>query len=329
MAPLPRGKSLPVIAVTVGDASGIGPEIILRAVRSLRVQRACSPLIFCHQNFARVVSKYAKVCVVPSPSGIVPLAKPSKTSGIIAYNAIKAATQACLNGAVKALVTAPLSKESLALALKSQNLGSKNFTGHTELLAHLASPHLKKLNPEMLMVCEKINSVMVSRHLPIAQVPNYISEQKIINTTLTAYNFIKKSAPKSKASVVICALNPHAGDNGLLGAEERIITSAVKKLNKLLSVKVSGPLPADSAWQKIKDGSLAASLIVTMYHDQTMIPLKCIVPEKIINVTAGLPFLRTSPGHGTAFDIAGKNIANSTAMEEAIIYAAKHSNIKL
>lgn len=301
----------PRIAVTVGDAGGIGPEIILKAVRSLRVRGACSPLVFCHSAFAKKVKPYADTVIV---KGIAPKGhSPSKQSGIIAFNAISAAARACLSGTAHAMVTAPVSKESLALA------GCKH-TAHTELLAHLVKAAAE---PAMLMVCGKINSVMVTRHVPLAQIAKHITEKNIIETVVTAYKFLLKTKAL-KAPLALCALNPHAGDNGIIGNEEnKIIKPAIKKLKKLLDVDVLGPIPADSVWAKAKEGNFPG-LIVTMYHDQTMIPLKCISPEKIINVTAGLPFLRTSPGHGTAFDIAGKNIASATALEEAILYAAKY-----
>jgi 4-hydroxythreonine-4-phosphate dehydrogenase len=120
--------------------------------------------------------------------------------------------------------------------------------------------------------------------------------------------------------IALCSLNPHAGDNGILGSEEKEIIFPAYKALKKAKINISIPLPADSAWLKTKSGEF--DLICCMYHDQLMIPLKCIDAKKIVNVTAGLPFVRTSPGHGTAFDIAGKNTADESAMIESILYAA-------
>jgi len=330
MSPKPR------IAVTLGDPAGIGSEIVFRAVNSLEVQRVCSPVIFgdktaidnlqlannkfvaCHSERSESVVKnpavHSSLFFIPTSNlGKIALGKPSKKSGIAAYNAIKAATQFCLDGKADALVTAPVSKESLKLA------GIK-YPGHTELLADLT----KSRNVAMIMSCGKILSVMVTRHIPLSQVSKKLKSKDIVKTVKLAIDFFKSFLPPPSSlplRVVLCALNPHAGDNGILGKEEkRIIYPAYTELKKM-KINVSVPLPADSAWLKTINGEF--DMICGMYHDQIMMPLKCIDAKKIVNVTAGLPFVRTSPGHGTAFDIAGKNQADPSAMIEAILFAAR------
>ncbi|GAB1402365.1 4-hydroxythreonine-4-phosphate dehydrogenase PdxA [Elusimicrobiota bacterium] len=304
----------PKVAITIGDPAGIGPEIVFRAVNSLKVQRVCSPVIF---GDKKTINKYLKTCkfnveCVYSSNfkEKYKIGRPSEISGLIAYEAIKKATESCIKGFTKSLVTAPVSKESFKFAgLKAP--------GHTELLAELTNTE----NYCMMMICGDINSVMVTRHLPLNAISNNLTTENIISTIKTASDFIRRY--KKNPKIIVCALNPHAGDNGILGPEEQeIIIPAVKQLKKE-KYNADGPLPADVVWGQLNKTKY--DLVAGMYHDQIMIPLKLINSQKIINVTAGLPFVRTSPGHGTAFDIAGKNKADASSMIEAIIFASKIS----
>lgn len=302
----------PRIAITLGDPAGIGYEISIRAVNSLEVQRVCSPIVFGDKKvFAKYIKKIKRKFefVESSNIGNIKIGEPSRKSGEIAAKAIEKAVEYCLQGKAKGLVTAPVSKESLKLA-------GVNFPGHTEMLQYLT----KSKNVEMMMVCGNINSIMVTRHIPISQVAKNIKTKNIVNTVKTGTKFLLKH--KKNIKVALCALNPHSSDNAILGTEEKKYIYPAYKILKKEKINISEPLPADSAWRKIKNGEF--DLICCMYHDQVMIPLKCIAPEKIVNVTAGLPFIRTSPGHGTAFDIAGKNIADARAMIEAIKYVVKY-----
>ncbi|MCL1972383.1 MAG: 4-hydroxythreonine-4-phosphate dehydrogenase PdxA [Endomicrobia bacterium] len=333
--------SKPRIAVTMGDPAGIGPEIVYRAVNSLKVQRVCSPVVFGtvitndelrmepaperlnRGNQRRTANNGNYEFIAASNVGKVALGKPSKKAGIAAYSAIKAAAQFCLDGKADALVTAPVSKESFKLA-------GVNYPGHTELLQALT----KSKNAAMMMVCGNIHSVMVTRHIPLSEVSKRLKSKDIVETVSLAVSFLNKSEDKTKnkdvlslpslhssVKIALCGLNPHAGDNGILGKEEKKIIFPAYEILKKSGFNISKPLPADSAWLKTKNGEFG--LICGMYHDQIMIPLKCIDAKKIVNVTAGLPFVRTSPGHGTAFDIAGKGKADADAMIESILYAAE------
>ena len=304
----------PKVAITIGDPAGIGPEIVLRAVNSLKVQRVCSPVVVGDKT---VISKYFNIgkkqknieFVFSSDySKKIVLGKPSKISGLIACDAIKQAVKMCMSGQTKSMVTAPVSKESFKYA------GLK-YSGHTEFLGALT----KTKNYCMMMICDDINSVMVTRHLPVSKVSSVLTKKDIVSTTALSADFIKKVL-KRNPKILLCALNPHAGDNGILGNDEKEkIIPAMKELKKK-GYNVCGLYPVDVAWAKFL--KYKYDLIVAMYHDQIMLPLKILNPKKIVNVTAGLPFVRTSPGHGTAFDIAGKNIADPSSMEEAIIKAA-------
>ncbi|MDR3113429.1 MAG: 4-hydroxythreonine-4-phosphate dehydrogenase PdxA [Endomicrobium sp.] len=300
--------SKPRIAVTLGDPAGIGPEIVFKAANSLAVQRVCRPVIFGEAHRCLLPCSHFDFVAASKP-GKISQGKPSRNSGIASCKAIEESVKFCLEGKAQGLVTAPVSKESFKLA------GVK-FIGHTELLAALT----KSERTAMLMACGKIHSVMVTRHIPLAKVSKSLTIDKIIDAVNIAADFLGKSGDVRRLKVALCALNPHAGDNAILGKEEKdVIFPAYKILRKTMDI--SKPLAADAAWLKTKNGEY--DLICCMYHDQTMIPLKCIDAQKIVNVTAGLPFIRTSPGHGTAFDIAGKNKADPSAMIEAILYAAK------
>ncbi len=306
----------PKIAITLGDPAGIGPEIVFKAVNSLTVQRVCSPVVIGDKKVIEqyfnidkyTCSKKAEFVFSSCYGKKFSLGKPSKISGLIACDAIKKAVKMCTAKSVNAMVTAPVSKESFKYA------GLK-FSGHTEFLADLT----KTKKYCMMMVCNDINSVMVTRHLPISKISKNLKTQDIVTTTQLSADFIKTRIKRSP-KIIMASLNPHAGDNGILGNEEKtIIIPAVKKL-KNKKYDICGLYPVDVAWAKyLKD---KYDLIVAMYHDQVMLSLKILNSQKIVNVTVGLPFVRTSPGHGTAFDIAGKNIADPSSMIEAIKFAS-------
>ncbi len=202
------------------------------------------------------------------------------------------------------IVTGPICKSSIQAA------GCK-FPGHTEYLAHLVG--CKKV--AMMLIGGRLRVVLATRHLPLAGVPNALNRRKIIETVEMANLGIKWLKLPQK-TIGVCALNPHAGDNGLLGDEEnKFITPAVKQLLRE-GIKVKGPIPADVIFYEAMQNKFGA--VVAMYHDQGLGPLKMIAFEKGVNLTLGLPFVRTSPDHGTAFDIAGKGIASCSSMVSAI-----------
>jgi 4-hydroxythreonine-4-phosphate dehydrogenase len=305
----------PCVAVTLGDPAGVGCEIVRSAMNSSAVKRVCSPVVFgdkqsLKQNFKYLKSRVPFEFVESSNIGdFVKVGVPSKKAGIIAVSAIYKAVKYCVDGKALALVTAPVSKESLKMA------GIK-YPGHTELLASLTGS--KKV--AMMMACGNIHGVMVTRHIPISKISENIKTKTIVEAVNLSVNFLRKSGKKN-IKAVLCGLNPHVGDNSILGFEEKKFILPAYKILKKSGIDITKPLPADSAWLKTKNGQY--DLICAMYHDQVMIALKCINAAKIVNVTVGLPFVRTSPGHGTAFDIAGKDEADASSMVEAILYAAR------
>jgi 4-hydroxythreonine-4-phosphate dehydrogenase len=304
------------LAVTLGDPAGVGCEIVCRAISSSAVRGVCSPVIFgdkqsLKQNMFKCFKNRMPFEFIESSNigDSVKIGVPSKEAGIIAASAVYKAVKYCVSGKALALVTAPVSKESLKMA------GIK-YPGHTELLASLT----KSKKVVMMMACDKIHSVMVTRHIPVSKISENIKIKTIVETVILSLDFLRKTVKKN-IKVVLCGLNPHAGDNSILGSEEKKFILPAYKILKRLGIDITKPLPADSAWLKTKRDQY--DLICAMYHDQVMIALKCINAAKIVNVTVGLPFVRTSPGHGAAFDIAGKNEADASAMIEAILYAAR------
>jgi 4-hydroxythreonine-4-phosphate dehydrogenase len=175
----------------------------------------------------------------------------------------------------------------------------------------------------MAMASLPLRTVMVTRHIPLKEVSMRLKEGDICDAVDLAFLWLVQTGFKNPR-IGVCALNPHAGEKGLLGLEEiQIIRPAVLKSQKKLKRRILGPLPADSAFREHSLGTI--DCLVTMYHDQSLVPLKLFNPDRLVNITLGLPFVRTSPGHGTAFDIAGKNRANPKPMIEAILTAARLS----
>ncbi|MBN1383463.1 MAG: 4-hydroxythreonine-4-phosphate dehydrogenase PdxA [Elusimicrobia bacterium] len=285
----------PVIAITIGDPSGIGPEIVKKAVSDKSVLKVCKPLI------------------IGTSYGFVP-GKQSLKSSKSAILFLKEAVTLLKRGRADALVTGPVSKSSFDSVdgLAPHLPIHRDGTGHTEFLAKIFNTK----NVEMLMVAGDTKVHLLTRHIPLSNVGSNISVKKIINSIKSVHTFIRSRFGVKTPKAAICGLNPHCGDGGLVGSEEqKIIIPAVRILKKI-GVNITGPLNPEVAFTKKFD------LIICTYHDQAMLPLKLLKPNVIVNLTIGLPFIRTSPGHGTAYDIAGRGIADYQAMIEAIKLAA-------
>lgn len=302
---------LPRIAITLGDPAGIGPEVVSKALAAPKVRACCRAIVVGDKRLCAARKGVFSFVDVPMagysalrPGGV------SRAAGEAAYRWVRAACELIVAGGADAMVTAPLSKEALHRA-------GHHYDGHTELLAELTgSRHVA-----MLMAAGDLCSVMITRHVPLSNVSALLTSKDIADTIRLACDFLRRHAGLKDPRVVVCGVNPHAGEGGILGREEaRVIAPAVKALVRA-GHRVTGPIAADAAWRTAQEGQY--DLVVTMYHDQTMIPLKVIAPERIVNITAGLPFVRTSPGHGTAFDIAGQNRADPRPMIEAILTAAR------
>jgi 4-hydroxythreonine-4-phosphate dehydrogenase len=232
-----------------------------------------------------------------------------REAGYIAYQAILKGYELIKTGKIKALVTAPVCKSSI-------NLINPSFSGHTELLALLAG--VKKF--AMMVMGEEIRVTLVTTHIPIKEVALKLKKDEIVDKIKLTFDFLRDKFHIKEPKIGVCALNPHAGEEIFGNEEKRIIIPAIEEVKKL-GVCAQGPYPADTLFTMDKkfDG------IVAMYHDQGLIPLKLKEFGRGVNITLGLPFIRTSPDHGTAFDIAGKGIADPNSMIRAIKLASKLS----
>lgn len=305
---------LPKIVITIGDPSGIGPEVTAKALADPSVKKICRPLVIGSGVFFNgvlwaeglsAVRSSGDFIDIPADGSKVISGRNTAAAGKLSYEYILKAVELIKSGRADAMVTAPISKAALMLA-------GVPYSGHTELLAALSGT----ASFVMMMTAEKVRTAMVTRHMPVVETGKNLTIDGIMETVQVSWEFLKTKYKIPDPRIAVSALNPHAGEGGILGKEENaVITPAVRAL-KAKGVDVTGPLPADSLWVKLNKKEF--DLGVFMYHDQVMIGLKCINPGKVVNITAGLPFIRTSPGHGTGFDIAGKHCADPTSMIEAI-----------
>lgn len=315
-----NGETLPVIGLTMGDPAGIGPELCLSMLQDPVVLAQCRPVIF---GDARLLQRVAKACGLPVPlpgsgamvevecSGMetVESGKISAAGGHAAHRCVEAATREALAGRISALVTAPLNKESLHLA-------GVPFPGHTEMLAALTGTSRYC----MMLASDKIVTSLVTTHTALSDVPGKLSLERILDVirlTHAAMIRLRRDQPR----LTVCALNPHAGEHGLFGTEEESFIEPAIRLARQDGIRIEGPLPPDTAF--LPDRLARTDAYVCMYHDQGLIPFKMLAFDVGVNVTLGLPVIRTSPDHGTAFDIAWTGRAHTSSMREAVLLAAR------
>lgn len=286
----------PTIAITQGEPSGIGPEIAVKAIFNPYVRRICNLILIGDKKvFEKEIKKYnnkefknLKIIQVDSVSESI-------LTGVELYR----------KGELDALVTAPASKDSF-------NYMGKSFPGHTEFLAYL----LQKKNFLMMFVSKKLRIGLATIHIPIERVSKILSKSLIFEKLKIIEEGLKKYFNIDNPKIGVCGLNPHCGESGKFGKEESEIIIPAIGLAKKIGIRVKGPFSSDSIFYRALNKEYDA--ILAMYHDQGLIPIKTISFHDSVNVTLGLPMIRTSPAHGCAFDIAGKGIANPTGMIEAV-----------
>lgn len=303
-------KDKPFLLITAGEPSGIGPEVTVKALQDLRVRAACHAVLV-GEPISLIEAGYTPqlgaLLPIQSPRRRPAARKPSAWGGEISFTALETACELAAQTHTP-LVTAPISKQSWAKA-------GIAFTGHTEFLR-------KYYGKEALMMFTDgaLRCALVSEHFAIKDLPRMITKERIVHTGKAFAQALKKLGI-AKPHIAVSALNPHGGDNGRFGEEEkRIISPAVRTL-QACRINAQGPYPADSLWQAHCRGRFDG--ILCMYHDQALLGLKLGALKPVVHITAGLEFLRVSPTHGTAFDIAGKDQADPSSMTEAILFAAQ------
>lgn len=319
------------IGISIGDVNGIGLEVIIKALSENQILDYCTPIVYGH---SKVVSYHRKALgttdlifnVIAGPDAANPkkanlincweedvkidLGTSNETGGKYALLSLEKATDDLINGRIDALVTAPINKYNI-------QSDSFKFPGHTEYLQERSGGG----DALMFMISEDLRVGVVTGHIPVGQVAPNISKEKILKKLVLMNESLKKDFWIEKPKIAVLGLNPHAGDNGLLGKEEGdvIIPAVQEAFDK--GVICFGPYPADGFFGNGTYKQFDA--VLAMYHDQGLIPFKTIAFGSGVNYTAGLKFVRTSPDHGTGYDIAGQNIADASSFIAAI-FAATH-----
>ncbi len=318
------------VGITHGDINGIGYEVIMKAVGAEGFTGICTPVIF---GTARLVSFYRKqlglnnfyfkqissaenaadgeinVVNISQEDWKVTPGVPSEEGGAAALLSLEHGVQALKDGHIDVLVTAPIDKHSI----QSDTFA---FPGHTEYLREKAGEGSKSL---MILFDDHIRVALVTTHLPISEVASAVTSDNVEETVRLFESALRSDFAYERPKIAVLALNPHCGDNGLLGSEEKDVISPVIEKCQTDGMLVFGPYSADGFFAS--DACTRFDGVVAMYHDQGLAPFKALAREHGVNFTAGLPFVRTSPDHGTAYDIAGKGIADPTSMREAIYKA--------
>jgi len=287
--------ALPRIGLTVGDPSGIGPEICARAANDPRVKEVCIPIMY---------GPVSEADRIPYGIGMV-----TAEGGHAAFNAVRSAVEDSLSGRLDAITTAPINKSGLALA-------GFPWRGHTDLLAHLTGAQAVA----MMFYTEKLRVVLASVHIPLSEVPRQLTQKRVEETIRLAHTELPRFGfPLPR--LALAGLNPHAGEQGLIGDEEERVLKPAVEASRNFGININGPLPGDTVFVRAVNGEFDA--VVACYHDQGLIPVKLLAFRKAVNVTLGLPIVRTSVDHGTAYDIAGKGIADPSSMIQAVLLAAR------
>jgi 4-hydroxythreonine-4-phosphate dehydrogenase len=292
-------KPKPRIGITCGDPAGIGPEIALKAVGDSRVADACEPILYGPSS---------------SAGGAFAPGRPTAESGRAAYDAIVRASADAMQGTIAGIATAPISKEAFALA-------GLPWRGHTELLQHLTgAPRVA-----MLFHADPLTVTLATIHVPISEVSRALTPARLQDAIELTAEWMPRIGV-DRPRIAVAGLNPHAGEAGLIGTEDRDVIAPVVAACRARGLDVTGPLPADSLFARIRSGSPSVAsfdAVVACYHDQGLIPVKLLGLGRAVNVTLGLPIVRTSVDHGTAYDIAGRGHADHSSLVEAILLAAR------
>jgi len=336
-----RGR--PVVGVTMGDAAGVGPEIVAKALSLAEVYEICRPIVIGDAEVMKIAVKIADLSLSVNPVskvedckfelggidvldlenidlGRLRMGRADAMCGKASLEYVEKAVELALNGVIHAIATAPISKEAV-------NKAGYSYAGHTEFLADLTGT----LDYAMMLIAGRLRVSHVTTHISLSEACRLIKRDRIVKVIRLTHEALKNLGI-SKPKIAVASLNPHAGEGGLFGREEiEEISPAVEEARRV-GIDVEGPFPADTVFVKARGGAYDA--VVAMYHDQGHIPVKIIGLEwdeesgrwtrvSGVNLTIGLPIIRTSVDHGTAYGKAGKGIANPQSMIEAIKFAAR------
>ncbi len=330
--------SLPIVGITMGDPTGIGPEIVVKALAKDELFQFCRPVVLGDEKvLLRVIKNLGmdmsieifrqvpengyvagKIYVFPSSQLHVEklrVGHPDRDCGEAMVNSIRLATDWVMAGRIDAITTCPINKQAI-------NKAGYAFSGHTELLASLArAPRVA-----MMFIGPRWKVVLITTHLPLKEVPKWITRERVLSIIELAHQGLKRYFGISRPRIAVLGLNPHSGEEGLLGdEEEKEIVPAMREA-RTLSIEVDGPFPADSFFDT--SGRQLFDGVIAMYHDQGLIPVKIDGFMEATNFTLGLPFIRTSVAHGTAYDIAGSGQADESNLVKALLMASKLSKLK-
>jgi len=328
---------LPIIGITMGDPTGVGPEIIVKALSMKEPFQVCRPFVFGDQEVVSktiemlglntkvdVFEKIPEEGYLPQKIFLFPLSqlradslhfgKPNRECGEAMVKYVEEAVKWVKNGELDAITTCPINKQAI-------NEAGYPFPGHTELLAHL----VQASSVAMMFLGSRWKVVLVTTHLPLQEVSRWITSDRVLSTIRMTDEGLKKYFGVPHPKIAVLGLNPHSGEEGLLGKEEQMEITPAISMARSQGVIVEGPFPADSFFNLSEPFIFDA--VISMYHDQGLIPIKMSNFKEAVNFTLGLPFIRTSVGHGTAYDIAGKGLADPTNLIHAILTASNLSKL--
>jgi 4-hydroxythreonine-4-phosphate dehydrogenase len=319
--------TLPIIGITMGDPAGVGPEIIVKALSDPDLYEICRPVVLGDRGALSLCLKNGSACTIreiPHPSEASGTARqidliamcrldsdclvpglPRVEGGVAMVDCILKAVDLALRGEIAAMVTCPISK---ALMQQAGHL----YEGHTQLIAERtgAKDHV------MMLAGERLRVALVTIHCALRDVPSLLTEESVLKTILVTAEALSRDFALESPRIAVAGLNPHAGEEGLFGREEaEIIEPAVRDARRK-GCPVQGPFPPDTVFHRAASGHFDA--VIAMYHDQGLIPLKLLHFSDAVNITLGLPIVRTSVDHGTAYDIAGKGVADPSSLKAAI-----------
>lgn len=312
------------IAITLGDPNGISPEIIIKALNFLDLPKDKVVLVanknvldYYKEEFDLSLEKDYQIIDIPFSKDDIKIGEETEEAGEFSFRALLKACDLANSGEIQAIVTAPVSKNAMQMA-------GHNYSGQTEVVEQYVANQNQKA--EMLFVCNGFSVLLLTRHVALKDIPLYITKDAIIEKVNNLVKSLKTQLGIENPRIAVCALNPHAGENGILGTEElEQIIPAIEYLQST-GLDISGPFPSDTLFCNCSQNKGEYDCYVAMYHDQGLIPIKLLAQEDSVNTTIGLNVIRTSPAHGTAYKIAGQNIADASSMICAIELALKSKN---